>query len=202
MKTKIYIGVAALILVLSDGLYWQHKELVKVKAERNTYKTNMDGLLTDIERLETDSTKNAIQVQSLNLKVDEYKKYCAEDAATIQSLNIKLKNVQSVSKSEIGVEVPIQTLVAHDTIYIDNIIKPIQTINYDDDYAKLEGTIADDSLKASIHIPITLTQVVHKVPKHKFLWWSWGCKAIKQAITSDNPYADIKYLEYIEINKQ
>lgn len=202
MKTKIYIGVAALIVALSGGMFWQHKELVKVRSERNTYKSNMEGLLVDVERLETDSTMTALQVQSLNLKVGEYEKYRAEDAAAIQSLHIKLKNVQSVSKSEIDIDVPIQTIVQRDTIYLDSIVKPVQIIQYNDGYAKLDGTITEDSLKANIHIPITLMQVVHKVPKHKFLWWSWGCKAIKQVITSDNPYADIKYSEYIEIKRQ
>lgn len=193
--------MAAVYGVLLAGIICLNKQYVKVKTEADTYKNNVNGLLAHIESLSMDSIQTGYQVQSLNLKLDEYKKYRADDAALIQSLNIKLKNVQSVSKQELDVSVPIQTVVRHDTVFMDSIKQDVQTIQYKDPYVSLDGTIKNDSLKAVFDVPITLTQVVHKVPKHKFLWWSWGCKAIKQAITSDNPYAKIKYTEYIEITK-
>jgi hypothetical protein len=50
-------------------------------------------------------------------------------------------------------------------------------------------------------LPVNLLQAVWVEPKHKFLWWRWGTKAIHQSISSDNPYVEIKYSEVMEIRK-
>ena len=79
-------------------------------------------------------------------------------------------------------------------------IKPISTnVRLHNEHISFIGTVTNDSLTAKIQVPIQLTQIVHKVPKHKFLWWSWGCKGIKQIVVSNNPYVNLKYSEYIEL---
>lgn len=184
------------------GFLIQQGTVNRVKAERDRYQNNTQSLLGQIDTLRNDSTLQAVQILTLGLTLDEYKQYRADDAATIKSLKVKLKDIQSVSKTELAVNIPIETPVEHDTIYVPNDVPvPIEMVKYKNDHIQLEGVICNDSLKANFNVPITLTQIVHKVPKHKFLWWSWGCKAIKQIITCDNPYVNINYAEYIEIQK-
>ena len=180
----------------------QQGKINNIKAERDRYSNNAKSLFEQVDTLRNDSTMKAIQIGTLKLSLDEYKQYRSADAAAIKSLKIKLKNVQSVSNTGITVEASIKSPVQHDTVYLSNSTAvPIETIRYDNERIHFNGIIKNDSLKANFNIPITLTQIVHKVPKHKFLWWSWGCKAIKQIITCDNPYVNINYAEYIEIQK-
>lgn len=186
------------ILSLCSIIGWQHKKIQHITQERNRYQNNTYGLLTNIEELRKDSIEQAYQVQTLSLTIDEYKQYRELDAKTIADLNIKLKQVTAVAKQEMEIYVPIHVPVK-DSITTDSVPQKIQTISFQDEYVSLAGTIQDDSLQATFNIPINITQVLYKVPKRKFLWWSWGCKAVKQVIITDNPYVQLNYSEYITI---
>lgn len=189
--------VAVIILSMAAIIYYQHDTIQEVKRDRDTYQNNTYGLLTDIEALRKDSLEQAYQIQTLSFTVDEYKAYRAEDLNTIQSLKLKLKNIQSVSKQSLEVNAPIATpIVKH---IPDSISRPITTVKLENTHISFIGTIKNDSLIANIQVPIQLTQIIHKVPRHKFLWWSWGCKAIKQVIVTNNPYVNLNYSEYIEL---
>ena len=74
---------------------------------------------------------------------------------------------------------------------------PLQTHNTP--YLKVNGIIENNQLIRNIHLPVSLHQAVWIEPKHRFLWWRWGVKALHQTISSDNPYVEIKYSEMIEI---
>lgn len=189
--------VAVIILSMAAIIYYQHDTIQEVKRDRDTYQNNTYGLLNDIESLRKDSLEQAYQIQTLSFTVDEYKAYRAEDLNTIQSLKLKLKNIQSVSKQSLEVNAPIATpIVKH---IPDSISRPITTVKLENTHISFIGTIKNDSLIANIQVPIQLTQIIHKVPRHKFLWWSWGCKAIKQVIVTNNPYVNLNYSEYIEL---
>ena len=64
-------------------------------------------------------------------------------------------------------------------------------------HIELSGIIEDERLKGSIRIPVTLNQAVWVEYRG---WWFWKrVKALHQTISSDNPYVEIKYSEYIKI---
>lgn len=189
--------VTAIILGMAAIIYHQHDTLQEARHERDTYRNNTHGLLADIEELRKDSTEQAYQIQALSFTVEEYKTYRAEDLNTIQSLKLKLKNVQSVSKQSLEVNAPIATpIVSHRP---DSTSRPVTSVRLENPHISFIGTIQNDSLIAKVQVPIQLTQIIHKVPKHKFLWWSWGCKAIKQVVVTNNPYVNLNYSEYIEL---
>jgi len=199
--SKTTLALLAAVLCVGGVTVYQHRTIQRVKAERDTYQQNTHGLLAQIDTLRKDSAMQAYQIQALKLDVDEYKQYRAEDLQTIKALGLKLKNVSSVSKQEMEVEAPINAPIVEKTVVQDSIVTKTQTVALHNDYINFDGTIHGDSLSAQINIPIQLTQIVHKIPKHKFLWWSWGCKAIKQVIVTNNPYVNLKYSEYIELTK-
>lgn len=199
IDTYIKLGLVGVCLV--GVIAYQAIAIHKIKAEKEIYRNNTTTLLSDVERLQLDSTTSAIQINTLKLSLDEYKQYRAEDAELIKQLGVKLKNIQSSSKTTIEVDAPIQTIVVRDTVFSDSIAHCVQLVQYKNDYIQFDGKIINDSLTAQINVPITIHQMLYKIPKHKFLWWSWGCKQIKQVISCDNPYVNIKYSEFIEINK-
>lgn len=196
---KTIIWLLVVLVGMGAIIGWQYKRIGQITDERNQYQQNTYSLLSDIEELRIDSSLQAHQVQTLSLSLDEYKQYRAADAQTIADLKLKIKHVSAVTKQELEVNVPISAFVKDSVIVADNISDTIQTISYKDQYVSFDGNIQHDSLTAQFHVPVTLTQVLYKVPKHKFLWWSWGCKAIKQVIITNNPYVQLNYSEYIEI---
>lgn len=199
MNKQIILGLIAVVVGLGTFVGFQFKRISQVTQERNQYRQNTYTLLGDIEALQQDSAIQAYQVDKLTLSLDEYKKYRSEDAQIIADLKLKLKQVSTISKSEISVDVPINSPIRDTVIIVDSTYQKAQTIAYKDNNVTFTGTIWNDSLKANFHLPVTISQVLYKVPKHKFLWWSWGCKAVKQVIITNNPYVQLNYSEYIEI---
>lgn len=65
---------------------------------------------------------------------------------------------------------------------------------------KISGVIDSGKVNLSVNTTDTILQIVHRVPK-RFLFFRFGCKAIRQEIVSKNPYNRIVYSEYIELKK-
>ena len=177
----------------------QSKHLQQVKKERDLYQNNTESLLLDIGILRRDSIVQAYQSKALTLSIDEFKRYREQDANVIKDLKLKLKQVTSISKQSMEVKVPVNAPVKDTVVIINNVVDTIKAIQYVDKHVSFDGYIRRYSMKADIKVPVTITQVIHKVPKRKFLWWSWGCKAIKQVIITDNPYVQLNYSEYIQL---
>lgn len=191
----------SIIAILISVVSIQHSKIMQVSAERDLYQMNTQSLMSDIQELRKDSSYQAHQIQALSINIDEYEKYRASDAQVIKDLKLKIKRVSSVSKQQLEVQVPISAPVKDTILIISNKPDTVRTIQYKDPHVSFNGHIKQDSLKAVFQVPVTITQVIHKIPKRKFLWWSWGCKAIKQVIVTNNPYVQLNYAEYIELKK-
>lgn len=191
----------SIIAILIGVVSIQHSKIMQVSAERDLYQMNTQSLMSDIQELRKDSSYQAHQIQALSINIDEYEKYRASDAQVIKDLKLKIKRVSSVSKQQLEVQVPISAPVKDTILIISNKPDTVRTIQYKDPHVSFNGYIKQDSLKAVFQVPVTITQVIHKIPKRKFLWWSWGCKAIKQVIVTNNPYVQLNYAEYIELKK-
>lgn len=67
-------------------------------------------------------------------------------------------------------------------------------------YIQLSGMIEHRKLKVHIYVPVTLRQAVWIEYKRCWIFWK-KVKAVHQTISSDNPYVEIEYSEYIQIKK-
>jgi hypothetical protein len=179
-------------------LYRNGKQL---EAERDKYQSNTNALLSDVKRMRLDSATTAVDVKTLRLTLDEYKRYRASDAEKIQKLNIKLNDLQMVARHSLEVNAPLEAELKDSVIIRDTIAVNIQTVELDTPHIQLSGMIENNRLSGRIHVPVTLQQAVWLEPKHRFLWWRWGTKAVHQTVASDNPYVEITYSEVIEIRK-
>ena len=76
--------VSFLLLVASGIVFLQHRRMEHLADERDRYRRNNTALLSEVERLQLDSATMALDVKTLHLTIDEYKRFRAEDAATIE----------------------------------------------------------------------------------------------------------------------
>ena len=195
---KILVKCLLVAVVLLGGAVWlQYRYTVRLKSERDRYLSNTTALLSEVERMQVDSATMALDAKTLQLTLDEYKRFRAEDAATIKRLGIKVKNLEAAARHDMEVTGPIDAIV-RDTIIIRD-TAPIlrQKVEMLTPHIELSGIIEDERLKGSIRIPVTLNQAVWVEYRG---WWFWKrVKALHQTISSDNPYVEIKYSEYIKI---
>ena len=190
----------AIILLLGGVVFFQYKHSARLSDERDRYKQNNTALLSDIERMQIDSTTMAVDAKALRLTIDEYERFRAADAEKIRQMGIKIKNLQAVAKHNLEVAAPINAVI-RDTVFIRDTVQVVQQkVEMASQHIQLDAVIENDTLRGDIRLPVTLQQTIWVEYKRKCLFWK-KVKAIHQTISSDNPYVDIKYSEYIQIEK-
>lgn len=192
-----YLLVA--VLLLSGIVYIQYRRNVHLANERDRYQANNTVLLSEVRRMRIDSTTLAVDTKGLRLTVEEYKRFRAQDAETIKKLGVKIKNLEAAAKHQLEVGGPIDAAVKDTVIIRDTVPLLRQKVEMITPHIQLTGMIEDSRLKGQIRVPVTLNQAIWVEYKG---WWFWKrVKAIHQSISSDNPYVDIKYTEYFQIQK-
>jgi len=191
------IGSAITIYLLSSDIKAKKAEISRKTSNIETLNTDFTSYVTDtkvvIAGKDTIIKRNAAKVSSLTYTLDEFKRYKPEAEQTINDMGLKLKNVVSVAN--IGTQTTQQIITP--TIKTDS----TTCFSYIDSFISVAG--CSDGKKTTLYYASkdSLTTVVNTIPKHKFLWWSWGVKAINLNILSKNPNTTFTYLNYIELKK-
>ena len=167
--------------------------------EKDSYKSNTEALMSEVRRIQADSSTMALDIKTLTMSLDEYKRFRAEDEEKIKKLGIRIKDLEAAAKHNVKVDAPIDAEIKDSVMIRATVPVFLKAVRMDTPYLKINGIIENDRLTGKINLPVTLNQAFWIEYKHKFLWWRWKVKAIHQTISSDNPYVEIKYSEYIKI---
>ena len=167
--------------------------------EKDSYKSNTEALMSEVRRIQADSSTMALDIKTLTMSLDEYKRFRAEDEEKIKKLGIRIKDLEATAKHNVEVDAPIDAEIKDSVMIRDTVPVFLKAVRMYTPYLKINGIIENDRLTGKINLPVTLNQAFWIEYKHKFLWWRWKVKAIHQTISSDNPYVEIKYSEYIKI---
>ncbi|MGN0044638.1 DUF6549 family protein [Alistipes indistinctus] len=187
--------VALALAVAATVLLW--RRAARLTEERDRFRMNSTALLSDVKRMQIDSATMALDAKALRLTIDEYKEFRAKDAETIERLGVKIKNLEAAARQEVEVKAPIDAAIRDTLIIRDTVPLLRQKVEMVTPYIQLTGLIENKRLKGDIKVPVTLNQAVWVEYKG---WWFWKrVKAIHQSISSDNPYVEVKYSEYIRI---
>lgn len=196
-RSTLYLSLAVLLLGGAVALLWQRNGYLK--EERNRYRGNTEALLSEMKRIRVDSVTMGVDVNALRLRVDEYKRLRAEDAERIKRLGVKIKNLEAAARHEVEVAGPIDAAIRDTVVVRDTVPVLRQKVEMITPHIRLTGIIEDNRLRGEIRVPVTLRQAVWVEYKG---WWFWKrVKSVHQTISSDNPYAEIRYSEYIQLSK-
>lgn len=193
--------ILSVVVLLLGGIIWlQHMRAVRLADERDRFRMNSTALLSEVKRMQVDSATMALDVRALRLTLDEYRQYRVEDAEKIKKLGVKIRNLEAAARHEMEVKAPVDAVIRDTLIIRDTVPLLRQKIEMRTPHIELTGIIEAERLKGSIRIPVTLNQAVWV--EYKGCWFWKRVKAVRQTISSDNPYAEIKYSEYIKIDKK
>ena len=188
--------IIAVISGITISLLRSRQRLIE---EKDSYKSNTEALMSEVRRIQADSSTMALDIKTLTMSLDEYKRFRAEDEEKIKKLGIRIKDLEATAKHNVEVDAPIDAEIKDSVMIRDTVPVFLKAVKMDTPYLKINGIIENDRLTGKINLPVTLNQAFWIEYKHKFLWWRWKVKAIHQTISSDNPYVEIKYSEYIKI---
>jgi hypothetical protein len=187
-----------IIFALSGALV----SVLNLRNENVRLAGNQRALMSDIRHYITKDSLNVASVERLTLTKNELQTHCDELTQTVEDLNIKIRRLQSISRTATQTEYRIEpvfrdsiTVSVRDSLIIDT----IRCLDYSDEWLTFAACEKSDGvLDAAIETRDTLITIVHRVPK-RFLFFRFGTKAIRQEVISKNPHSRISYAEYIEI---
>ena len=193
MRKYLFIAIAIIALLGSVSYLLSQNRSLRADNERQSgnVSTLMDSVRhykVAVRHGDSVSLVNAASVSALNLTIDEFKRYRADDAKLIEELNLRIKDVEYLAKTEIKTK--------------DSLVFKIDTVgcfHYLDKWLRVDACIGDSSMV--IESRDSIAQVVHAIYKHRFLWWRWKVIGFRQEVVNFNPKSEIGYSEIVRIQK-
>ncbi len=202
MKTR-YIVIA---FVLPLGVIAvQQRGLRLIRADRNVYRSNTEALMGENERYRTRDSLNVISVRSLELKIEEFERFRAGDAALISTLRADRNRLERVTTAQLQTIYDLQGTVRDSVIYVDNTpADTIRRIDISDEWFDLHGSIDGAGIFFGTFESRDSLLYVEHVEYKRFLGLLWRTRRIKarrQEIVPRNPHTTIVDAEFITIRK-
>jgi len=200
MKLAINKIKNSVLIILAVTFLLTAYLLKQANQEKKRLNDNQTTLLTDVKFYKTKDSLSAAGVDRLTLKNSEFEKYNVDLVKEVESLNLKVRRLESVSQTGIKTEYKIKTVVKDSLIYRDGKPQSVQCINQHDKWNSLDGCIINKFFEGNVMSIDSIDQFVHRVPR-KFLFIKYGTKAIRQEVVSKNPNSTIYYSKYIELKR-
>lgn len=202
---KKYLIWAAIILAVAAAFWVQHVKIKRLTEERGRYRSNTEILLQDVRTYQTKDSLNAAKVGNLELKLSEYKKYRADDAALIKSLQTKNRDLQRVTTAQMKTINELRANVRDSIVYLpgDTVTTVLRCIEYSDKWVDLDGCIINNTFSGKIITRDSLL-ITESVQYKRWLGFLWKTKRIKNRefdIVSKKPNSKITGFEVITIEK-
>lgn len=202
---KKYIILAAIIMAVAAAFWVQQSRIKRLTAERDKYRSNTETLLQDVRTYKTKDSLNVAKVGNLELTLSEYKKYRADDAALIKSLQAKNRDLQRVTTAQMETINELRANVRDSIVYLpgDTVTTVLRCIEYSDKWVDFDGCIINNTFSGKIITRDSLL-IMESVQYKRWLGFLWKTKRIKNRefdIVSKNPNSKITGFEVITIEK-
>lgn len=203
---KKYIILAAIIMAVAAAFWFQQKRINNLTEERDKYRSNTEILLQDVKTYQTKDSLNAIKVGNLELSLAEYKKYRADDAALIKSLQTKNRDLQRVTTAQMETINELRANVRDSIVYLpgDTVTTVLRCVDIVEPYFELHGCATPDGQFTGTHINRDSLLIVETVQYKRWLGFLWKTKKIKNReidVVSKNPATKILGVEFVTIEK-
>lgn len=203
---KKYLIWAAIILAVAAALWVQHAKIKRLTDERDKYRTNTETLLQDVERYQTKDSLNAVTVGVLKLKISEFEKYRADDAALIKSLRAKNRDLQNVTTAQLQTINELRGTVRDSIVYLPGgtVTTVLRCIDITDPWFELHGCATPAGEFKGTFVNRDSILIAATVKYKRFLGFLWKTRKVKNRkidAVSKNPNTEILGIEYVEIEE-
>lgn len=192
-------------MAVAAAFWVQQSRIKSLTAERDKYRSNTETLLQDVRTYQTKDSLNAAKVGNLELKLSEYKKYRADDAALIKSLQTKNRDLQRVTTAQMETINELRANVRDSVVYLpgDTVTTILRCIEYSDKWVDFDGCIINNTFSGKIITRDSLL-IAETVQYKRWLGFLWKTNKIKNRqidVVSKNPATKILGVEFVTIEK-
>ena len=189
-KTTIRI-LAAMFVVTMVAFIRSAYQNGKLQEDLSRQTENMGSLTYDIQYGNLDDSLSVARNTALQAKCDELKQLHLADTKLIKELKVKLKDVKTIHTTSSSTA---------DTVRIEPVPNAADSVfSYQDKWLSLHIDVPARLCQYTSRD--SLTTIVSRTYKHKFLWWRWGTKGYQVQIVNFNPHSRINYSRYVEVVK-
>lgn len=200
MKRWLIIGAIFAALLVFAG--FQQNAIDNLKQERNRYERNTESLLLDVTQYKIRDSLNAAKVGALELTIQEYERFRADDASLIKELKQRNRDLAAVNKTQSQTIIDLRA-VPRDTVVLvrDSVRVPAVEVHCGDAWYNFDGILTKDEFTGKMEHRDSLL-LVESIRYKRFLWWK--TKRIKERqldCVSKSPHNSIRGLELVVIEK-
>ena len=203
IRSKVEIGIAAALVAILCLCYFQHRKIQQLAGDRDRYRNNTETLLSDVERFRVQDSLSAARVQSLELTVQEFKRFRAEDAALIQSLKKRNQDLASINSAQSQTIIALQAIPRDTVVIRDSVKVPDVAVHCGDAWFDFDGILTEREFTGTLanRDSLMIAETVQYKRFLGFLWKTNKVKAREMNAVSKNPHTEILGMEYIVIEK-
>ena len=181
----LYAGLAAAVVTA----LCQMNKVAQLEDENSRLSVELAHAQIPMQR---DTIRDSIEVVTqtvVEVVPKKMKEALAADQQLIKDLQLKVKQLEAVQTTvlQVGDTVPAQYR-PHDSIF-----------TYHDQWADLSLQLKDTTFYYNIRD--SLSTIVYREYRHRFLWWKWGTRGYRLKIVNFNPHARVVYNKYIKAGK-
>ena len=171
-------------MAVAAAFWVQQRRINSLTAERDKYRSNTETLLQDVRTYQTKDSLNAAKVGNLELKLSEYKKYRADDAALIKSLQTKNRDLQRVTTAQMETINELRANVRDSIVYLpeDTTTIVLKCVDISDPWFSLNGCATPDGKFTGTFINRDSILIVETIEYKRFLNFLWKTKKIKNRL--------------------
>lgn len=203
---KKYLIIGAVLVALLAAIGWQQSRIKKLTADRDKYRSNTETLLQDVQAYQTKDSLNAAKVGNLTLKVSEYEKYRADDAALIKTLQTRNRDLQRVTTAQLETINELRGTVRDSIVYLpgDTVTTVLRCVDIVQPWFELHGCAHPDNTFTGTHINRDSLLIAETVQYKRFWGFFWKTNKVKNRkidVVSKNPATHILGVEFVTIEK-
>lgn len=206
MKKYLIWAAIAMVVAAVATIWVQRTKIEKLTDERNRYRGNTETLLQDVETYKTKDSLNAAKVGVLELKLSEFERYRADDAALIKTLQAKNRDLERVTTTQMETINELRATVRDSVVYLpgDTVTTVLRCVDIVEPWFELHGCATPDGQFTGAHINRDSLLIVETVQYKRWLGFLWKTKKIKNRqidVVSKNPATKILGVEFVTIEK-
>lgn len=202
-RGKALIATTIVLVAISVILSLLGNRIRVLTEERNRYKGNTEQLLGDVQFYKVRDSLNAARVQSLDLTLKEYERFRAEDAAEIEQLKRRNRDLTAVNKTQSQTILQLQAIPRDTVIIRDSIPIPAVAVHCGDAWYDFDGLLTAREFTGTLSNRDSLV-LAETVQYRRFLGFLWKTSRVKDRrldVLSKNPHTEILSIEFVHIEK-
>lgn len=184
---KIVSLLVVFIVLVSGFLCWDNRE--------SRFKEQIRDLQLQLaeskQKVDTFFIHDSIPVwkeRIVEVERSDYKQNLA-DKELIKALDLRLQQVEAENRMLIAMREQFRLELQNDTV-----------LTYSDEWVRFSYELKSRVLDCEVRD--SLSTIVAREYKHRFLWFRWGTKGYNVYIVNFNPHSRVEYNKFIKVKKK